>query len=222
MGKKLGLVLSIALLISGCGNLPQAKNSPDEQQEVNVVQNWLNISSDAIESRGKAAYDSLVPDYDAFVNTAYLNLPQKLQVEPRVGGPDIEFSLIGTDGEDGRFKFNPTVFISYGGKDWLFIESLYLKFGTEVQEFISEDQAREVINGYTVELIPIIIDSEESVLFLSKVFEADSVEARFGGSKQPGADDRVLTQKEIQGLKIVLLAYRYMYQNGLLTTVPKN
>ena len=221
MVKKLGFLLSLALLISGCGNLSQSSNSPDQQPEVEVAQDWLNTSNDSIELRGKAAYDTLVPDYDGFVNTAYLNLPKKLQAEARIGGPDIEFSLIGTD-ENGPFKFNPVVLISYGGKDWLFIESLYLKFGTDVKEFISEDQAREVINGYTVEYIPIKIEGEESVLFLSKVFELDNVEARFGGSKQPGADDRFLTEKEIKGLKTVLLAYRYMYQNDMLTTVPNS
>jgi hypothetical protein len=90
-----------------------------------------------------------------------------------------------------------------------------------VKEFISEDQWRDVLSGANVsEIVPILFRDEESVLFLSKVFNVDSVGVRFG-SRKVGPGDRNLTELELTGLKTILLAYRYMHQNNLLTTVPK-
>ena len=221
MKKLLIIVLTSTLIISGCSNSAQNANVSESEKSKKVVsKNWLDTKSDAIEAEGKAAFESLIPSYDEFENTGYFILPQSLEPKPVFGKIVLSFYLLAID-SDGPFRFNPSAMAVYLGKDWLFIDSLYLKFGDEVKEFISEDQWRDVLSGANVsEIVPIDFKSEESVLFLSKVFNVNSVGVRFG-SRKVGPDDRNLTELELTGLKTMLLAYRYMHQNNLLTTVPK-
>jgi hypothetical protein len=221
MKSRLSVIAISALLISGCSSTNQnAAKSDTEQSNSEISTNWLNTKSDAIQAEGKAAFESLIPSYDEFENTGYFNLPKSLEPKPEFGKIFISFYLLAVDSK-GPFRFYPSAMAVYLGKDWLFIDSLYLKFGGEVKEFISEDQWRDVLSGANVsEIVPILFRDEESVLFLSKVFNVDSVGVRFG-SRKVGPGDRNLTELELTGLKTILLAYRYMHQNNLLTTVPK-
>jgi len=221
MKSRLSVIAVTVLLISGCSSTNQnSAKSDTEQSNPEISTNWLNTKSDAIQAEGKAAFESLIPDYDEFENTGYFNLPKSLNVKPVIGKIVTQFYLLAIDSK-GPFRFYPSAMVVYTSKDWLFIDSLYLKFGDEVKEFISEDQWRDVLSNASVsEIVPIEFNSEESVLFLSKVFNVDSVGVRFG-SRNVGPDDRNLTELELKGLKTVLLAYRYMHQNDLLTTVPK-
>jgi outer membrane murein-binding lipoprotein Lpp len=221
MKSYLSVLIVSALLISGCSSTNQdAAKSDTEQSNSEISANWLNTKNDAIQAEGKAAFESLIPDYDEFENTGYFDLPKSLEVKIVFGKIVTRFSLLAIDSK-GPFRFYPSATVVYTGKDWLFIDSLYLKFGDEVKEFISEGQLRDVLSGANVsEIVPILFNSEESVLFLSKVFNVDSVGVRFGARKV-GADDRNLTELELNSLKTVLLAYRYMHQNDLLTAVPK-
>jgi outer membrane murein-binding lipoprotein Lpp len=222
MKSYLSLIAVSVLLISGCSSTNQnSAESDTEQSNSEISANWLNTKSDAIQAEGKAAFESLIPDYDEFENTGYLYPPKSLEAKIAVGKIATRFSLIATD-DRGPFRFYPYATVVYTGKDWLFIDSLYLKFGDEVKEFISEDQWRDVLSNASVsEIVPIEFNSEESVLFLSKVFDVDSVGVRFG-SRNVGPGDRNLTELELKGLKTVLLAYRYMHQNDLLTKVPNS
>ena len=219
--KKLPIIVLIAtLIISGCSNSAENTSGSDNEQSKEVVsKNWLDAKSDAIEAEGKAAFESLVPVYDEFANTGYFNLPKSLDPKASLGKIWISFYLLAIDSK-GPFRFYPSAMVAYAGKDWLFIDSLYLKFGDEVKEFISEDQWRDVQSGGNVsEIVPIDFSNDESVLFLSKIFDVDSVAVRFG-SRKLGPGDRNLTEVEMVGLKTILIAYRYMYQNDLLTTRP--
>ena len=220
MKSRLSVIAISALLISGCSSTNQnAAKSDTEQSNSEISTNWLNTKSDAIEAEGKAAFESLVPDYDEFANTGYFNLPKSLDPKAVFGKIWISFYLLAIDSK-GPFRFYPSAMVAYSGKDWLFIDSLYLKFGDEVKEFISEDQWRDVQSGgYVSEIVPIDFSNDESVLFLSKIFDVDSVAVRFG-SRKVGPGDRNLTEGEMVGLKTILIAYRYMYQNDLLTTRP--
>ncbi len=210
-----------ALLLSGCSSNKSAEESDTGESVSQISTNWLETKSDEITAEGKAAFESLIPDYDEFENTGYFNLPKSLNVKPVIGKIVTQFYLLAIDSK-GPFRFYPAAMVVYTSKDWLFIDSLYLKFGDEVKEFISEDQWRDVLSNASVsEIVPIDFNSEESVLFLSKVFDVDSVGVRFG-SRNVGPDDRNLTELELKGLKTVLLAYRYMHQNDLLTKVPNS
>lgn len=209
-----------ALLLSGCSSNKSAEESDTGESVSQISTNWLETKSDEITAEGKAAFESLIPSYDEFENTGYFNLPKTLEPTPALGKIFINFYLVAVDSK-GPFRFNPAAMIGYGGKDWLFIDSLYLKFGDEVKEFVSLDQWRDVISGgYVSEIVPIDFNDQDSVLFLSKAFNVDSVGVRFG-SRKVGPGDRSLTELELTGLKTILLAYRYMHQNNLLTTVPK-
>jgi hypothetical protein len=212
--RKSAILLISMLFLSGCS----ADSVQDQSKEI-VAKNWLDEKSDAIEEEGKAAFKSLVPSYDEFENTGYFNLPKSLKPKIEFGKIVIHYSLVATDEMD-TFRFYPMALVSFLGEDWLFIDSLYLKFGDDVKQFTSKAPYREVLSGANVaEIAAIRFDSEAFVLFLSKVFNVDSVSVRFGGGKV-GIGDRVLTEVEMNGLKTVLLAYRYMYQNDLLTTRP--
>jgi len=212
--------MSAIILITSCSsNVSSNENVSDPTKEMEVNQNWLQEKSDSIQLEGKTNFETLIPDYDSFENTGYYNLPKNENENFKYNKPIINFFLATTD-TDTEFRFCPNAFITYGGEDWLFINSLYIKIGEEVEQFPSIDQIRNVQSGSVTEIVPISFDSEESILFLSKVFSGNPVEIRFG-SDSPKAEDRLLTDKELKGLKKILLAYRYMYQNNLLEQPPK-
>ena len=61
------------------------------------------------------------------------------------------------------------IFVSYVGKKWAFIESIYLKIGEDPKEFkFAITPIRRVLNPLVAELAPVYI-SDEDINFLSKI-----------------------------------------------------
>ena len=226
--KKLSIMVLIAtLIISGCSNSAENTSGSDNQQSKEVVsKNWLDAKSDAIEAEGKAAFESLVPDYDEFEDTGYYSGPKNELPELNAkltNGYSITFttSLVSADAreETDDFLFHPMIFVSYVGKKWAFIESIYLKIGEDPKEFkFAITPIRRVLNPLVAELAPVYI-SDEDINFLSKIFNYNEVQIRYYDTEQV-IDDTSLSIVELNLLKKILIAYRYMYQNKLLATRP--
>jgi hypothetical protein len=67
--------------------------------------------------------------------------------------------------------------------------------------------------------IAVIYISDEDINFLSKMFNYNEVQIRYYDTENV-IDDTNLSILELKLLKKILIAYRYMYQNNLLTTRP--
>jgi len=67
--------------------------------------------------------------------------------------------------------------------------------------------------------IAVIYISDEDINFISKIFNYNEVQIRYYDTQQV-IDDTNLSILELKLLKKILIAYRYMYQNNLLTTRP--
>jgi len=226
MKKLLIVVLTSTLLISGCSNSTQNTSESDNEQSKEVVsENWLDTKSDAIEAEGKAAFESLVPDYDEFEDTGYYSGPKNELPEHSTkltNGYSITFdtSLVSASAvESDDFLFHPMFVVSYIGKKWAFIESIYLKIGEDPKEFkLAMKPIRNVLSPLVGEIAVIYI-SDEDINFLSKMFNYNEVQIRYYDTENV-IDDINLSILELKLLKKILIAYRYMYQNNLLTTRP--
>ena len=225
--KKLSIMVLIAtLIISGCSNSAENTSGSDNQQSKEVVsKNWLDAKSDAIEAEGKAAFESLVPDYDEFEDTGYYSGPKNELPELNAkltNGYSITFttSLVSASGGvSDDFLFHPMFLASYVGKEWAFIESIYLKIGEDPKEFkLAMSPIRRVMSPLVGEIVVVYI-SDEDINFLSKIFNNDEVQIRYYDTKNV-IDDTNLSTLELELLKKILISYRYMYQNDLLTTRP--
>lgn len=223
MKAKLLLLAVLTLFVSSCSNAEQTSPELSDQKPQEVSEtNWLDQSNDPIHSEGRNAFSSLLPSYDEFAKTGYYNLPKALEFKPKKNMINLEPVLVGNfeDGIDGSYEFSPQLSVMWFGDDWKFIRSIYFKFDSEVKEFESFGQKRDVLSaGMVLEFAPVLFKDKEDILFMSKIFETNNISIRVGGDKI--IKDRALTQLEIDAIKRILLAYRYMYQNNLLLTIPQ-
>ena len=226
MKSRLSVIAISALLISGCSSTNQnAAKSDTEQSNSEISTNWLNTKSDAIQTEGKAAFESLIPSYDEFEDTGYYSGPKNELPElstKLTNGYSITFttSLVSASGGvSDDFLFHPMFLASYVGKEWAFIESIYLKIGEDPKEFkLAMSPIRRVMSSLVGEIVVVYI-SDEDINFLSKIFNNNEVQIRYYDTKRV-IDDTNLSTLELELLKKILIAYRYMYQNDLLTTRP--
>lgn len=225
MNKLLPVIAISALLVSGCGDSPNSLGTNGQESKTEASTSWLDERSAQTEIEDKKAFESLLSGVDEFVNIGMYLLPTDLQfTDQEVTLNPISFltNLSSTE-EDGSWSFYPVFEVNYLGKDWAFINSLYLKFDSSVREFsrYGDDSSSTVVSGGLRERMWFHFKDFTDIEFLTKIFTASSIKLRVGqGINGSRVADRELTEIEKARIKTILQAYRYMKNENLLSVKP--
>jgi hypothetical protein len=200
-------------LLAGCSN--QSTVSPEEKVEssetINGTAEFLNSWSSKDQELAKIAYESLTPDFDDFTKEYYLN-DENNKFKPLLGKDSQYFQFLLYKEKNNSYA--PKVFVIYLAKDWLFQKSIYFKIGEEVIEiFPTQSPQTEVQDaGYVSEIFDVDL-GDKDVEFLSKVFQNGNLEIRVQGTNS--YEETKLSELELESLKRILLAYKYVKKNNL-------
>lgn len=201
MLKKICLCLSLILALTGCGST--VSTSTDANSDSSATQEYLNNSSDLAMRQGKSDFDSLVLHKDDFTKEAYYYLPQNEKNKIALNKIQYEFYLYKPSDSD---KFVPQIQISYGGDEWLFMESAIFKINDEVMDFAPiMDPVRQTITNGVFEVLFFELTNKQ-VNFLGKTKSITDLDIRVITET---LEEMKLNAVEYKGLKKILSAYRY-------------
>ena len=202
---KIFLVLLLGISLSGCGGT----TSPISQ----TPKSWLGDWNAQKSSEAKSAFNGFKKYEDSFEGETYLDLPDNELSPVGDGKPFFRWSIY-SGIESTQNEFVPLVAVAYLGEDWQFYDTLKIKFGEDVREFtMLGDPYREADGGYVNEILTFTLTKEEAE-FLSQVFTLGNPEIRLGGSAAIITDVQ-LSKIELDNLKKVLLAYKYIVNEGI-------
>jgi len=226
MYKRISVLAVSALLLSGCGGSPNSLGADGQESKTEASTSWLDERSAQTENTDREAFESLQPGVDDFTNYGIYFLPNDLGVttkEIKIN-PITFFTNLSSTEEDGSWSFYPVFELNYLGKDWAFINSLYLKFDSSVREFsrYGDDSSSTVHNnGGVRERMWFHFKDATDIEFLTQIFTASSIKLRVGqGVNGSPLVDRELTEIEKARIKTILQAYRHMKNENLLSVKP--
>ena len=225
MKSHLSVLAVSALLLSGCGGSPNSSGTDSQESKTEASASWLDERSAQTEIEDRKAFESLLSGADEFTNIGLYFLPVDLQLttqEVKINPISFLTNLSSTE-EDGSWSFYPVFELNYLGKDWAFINSLYLKFDSSVREFsrYGDDSSSTVVSGGLRERMWFHFKDATDIEFLAKIFTASSIKLRVGqGINGSPVADRELTEVEKARIKTILQAYRHMKNENLLSVKP--
>lgn len=200
--KFLAAAISV-LMITGCASEVQGSS---ETETTKVSEEFLNITSDAINAKDKANFESLVFEEDKFTKEASLDLPKGEVAEFKLkdlNDLQVEFSLLKPSGEKLYF---PLMTVAYTGDDWLFMESTIIKVKDDVINVSPiQSPAREAVSGAVIEIIAFELD-KKVVNLLGESESNSDLDIRIVSKYD---EDIKLTSLEYKGMKKIISAYRY-------------
>ena len=201
------IIVSI-IFLSGCSS----SSSPIQAPKFPGYLNNYDIDN---RRAGKNAFSSLVLEKNEFSDYVGFSLPKNVE---------LTFEEEWRNRNKYNFKFDMYreskadevligASVTYFGDNWKFAKSLKIKVGNVVFDVPQAGNPyRKVISGPTVqEMLPVAFTPEQ-ILVLGEVLNGKDIKIRV---LDESYTDVTLKQKELNGLKLLLQAYRYLKHNDL-------
>lgn len=203
------LLAGLLMFTTSCSE----KSSGDK--EANPKYEFLNQSNAKLDIGDKEAYQSLKLKVDDFSGVKQLKLPDDLHMSAETSKYN-SYSLWISLSSNGD-PYTPILNLLYWGDEFQQTSSLQIKVGETIVDLVPGTKPKqEVIRGATsvgvLEQNFFFLD-ESTVDLLGGMTNNKPLKFRVINSNYT---DFVPTTREIEGLRTILLAYRYMYQHDLL------
>lgn len=194
-------ILFTSSILVGCSSGGATETSSTEPAKSS---NYLDLWNDEIALEGKADFETLVLDKDDFTKEAYYYLPKNERIKAARNLIQYDFFLHKSSDSD---VFIPSVSVTYGGDEWLFMEDAIFKINDDVMNFSPAiDPFRDTFpTGGVFEALFFELSKDE-LNFLGNSKSISDLDIRMNTTT---FEEMKLNALEYAGMRKILSSYRY-------------